>query len=218
MAEQILLKPKGFRQHLENFWYHYKLHTILTLFLVAVLAIGVTQCVMRENPDYKIIVCMDKYVPDDVLEAMRKHITAYAEDVNGDGKVVVHMVDASLPDNQQNPQVRGSQAAKLQAELQMGETMLFLTDQVKFDMLGDLQVFEETDYLPDCGGRALNLKGTPFAEAVNAVYDNFISHDVYLSKRLVKGTDFEKNEVSVKNEADAVKLLRRLLEAEKPAA
>lgn len=47
--------PKTPKGKWENYWYHYKWHTIGALFIVVVLAITIGQMVNRDDPDYTIM-------------------------------------------------------------------------------------------------------------------------------------------------------------------
>ena len=89
--------------------------------------------------------------------------------------------------------------------------MLFVVDSVYFDKLNGMQVFEQRDEFPDRDGYGYNLRDTRLADALNAAYPNFISHDVYLAKRVVAGTSFEKLEKSVRSEKESLALMKKLL-------
>ena len=50
--DQYLETPKTLKQRWENFWYHYKWHSIVALFLVAVILICTLQTCARKDPDF----------------------------------------------------------------------------------------------------------------------------------------------------------------------
>lgn len=211
MSEQILLKPNTFREKFENYWYHYKWHTIIGLFLLIMVLVGFTQCSTKENPDYKIMLCFDKYIPDGIVPEIETYFEQYAEDINGDGKVIVHVVDTSTGIS---GELQKSQSAKMMSELQLGEVMLFITDDVYFDRLNveGREVFEATDYLPDKGGKAINLRDTNFSQVLNRIRPNFIAHDVYLSKRVVAGTSFDGNQKEMTAEQNSIVLMKKFID------
>ena len=200
--------PVTFREKWDNFWYYYKGRTLLIAFLVLVFGITGWQFFTRENPDYIVMLAMDKTVPADVTEALEDYLDDFGEDLNGDGKVAVQIYDVS---SSNNTEIRQANATKMIAELQNGEVMLFVVDSVYFDKLNGMQVFEQRDEFPDRDGYGYNLRDTRLADALNAAYPNFISHDVYLAKRVVAGTSFEKLEKSVRSEKESLALMEKLL-------
>lgn len=200
-----------FKQRVANFWYYYKWHTIIGLFIAAVLAFGCVQCATKENPDYTVIMAFDKTMPSGITDAIETHLEQYAEDINGDGKTVVHVYDVS---SSHDKDIQEAQSTKLVAEMQRGEAMLFIVDDVYFDKLYDLDVFEKnSDYFPDKDGYAINLRNTNFQALINSVQKNCINNNFYLAKRVVKGTDFESNKTSVKAEQDSMKLMRKFIDS-----
>ena len=200
-----------FKQRAANFWYYYKWHTIIGLFIAAVLAFGCVQCATKENPDYTVIMAFDKTVPSGVTDSIETYLEQYGEDINGDGKTVVHIYDVS---SSQDKDIQEAQSTKLIAEMQRGEAMLFIVDDVYFDKLYDLDVFEKnSDYFPDKDGYAINLRNTSFQTLINSVHKNFISNNFYLAKRVVKGTDFESKKTSIKAEQDNIKLMHKFLDS-----
>ena len=200
--------PVTFREKWDNFWYYYKGRTLLIAFLVLVFGITGWQFVTREKPDYTVMLAMDKPVPTEVVEALEGELARFGEDLNGDGKVVVQVYDVS---SSSNKEIQTANSTKMMGELQNGEVMLFFVDEVYFDKLNGLQVFEQREEFPDCGGAAYNLRDTRLADVLNQAYPGFISHNVYLAKRVVAGTDFAKVEKSVQSEKNSVALMEKLL-------
>ena len=48
-------KPRTFKEKLDNFWFHYKWHTIAILLALVVLCTGVSQCAGRTNYDMEML-------------------------------------------------------------------------------------------------------------------------------------------------------------------
>lgn len=204
------LKPRTFREKWDNYWYHYKGRTFLIAFLVVVFGVTGWQFVTKERPDYVVMMAFDKTISADIVYCVEDFLAPYGEDLNGDGKVIVDVYDVSASSN---PDAQKANATKIIAELQNGEIMLFIVDDVYFDKLHDLEVFEQNEKFTDLDSYAYCLRGTPLEDALNGVQDKFINHDFYIAKRVVKGTSFEKVEKSVKSEKESVALLDRLLES-----
>ena len=206
--KQDALRPKTFKEKVQNYWYHYKWHTIIIGFIVVVFGFTFIQFITKTQPDYKIMTAFDKYMPYSVTQTMGEYLENFGEDVNGDGEVVVEIYDISTsPDKQ----IQTSNSAKLMAELQNGEIMLFIVDEYYFDKLNDIEVFEKLADFNAKDGFAYNLLGTTFADAINTIEPEYVVNDFYIAKRVVKGTSFEKIEKSVEFEKQAKELLDKFI-------
>ena len=213
-------EPKSFKEKLANYWYYYKWHTIIGAFILFVLAFGFAQCATKESPDYTVITAFDKYVPSEITDAIEGELEKYGEDINGDGKTIVHIYDVSTSTDR-DTQI--AQSTKLMSEMQRGEVMLLIVDDVYFDRLAALDVFDtNNDIFTDKDGRAVNLLNSNMTDIINDAYAelsvniygekvDFISNNYYIAKRVVSGTSFENNEKSVKSEQENLKLLKKFL-------
>lgn len=202
-----------FKKRVENFWYYHKYHLLIGLAVAAVIAVLAAQCASNQSPDYTVILAMQKSVPDEVAEVMAREFEKYGEDRNGDGRVLVEMVNCSYNSNDTNNTRVMAQIGKLQAQLSLPDSMLIVTDPQYFATLDQQGVFEEAGFLPNQDGKAFNLKETPMEQAVNALSANFFPKEFYLSKRKVAGSTIAEKPAAVQNEAAAAALLDNILEA-----
>ena len=75
MAGENLVRPKGFKSKIQNFWYHYKYHSIVFLLAVVTLAVSIAQCATKTNYDYKIIVATRSMTLSSIqLDAVQKEL------------------------------------------------------------------------------------------------------------------------------------------------
>lgn len=197
-----------FKEKLANFWYYYKMHTIIGAVIALALIIGCAQCATRVEPDYKLLLAVDDTATDEIIEAISTHFEQFGEDLNGDGRVQVDVIDATTG---YSADTVAAQSTKLMTELQMGETILIISDRHYYDKLTEFQMFEAVDWLPDMGGTAYNWRDTPLADDVNEASGGKIEQDIFIGKRKIKGTDFEKVERSVAADEAATKLLKRAI-------
>ena len=58
----------GFRAWIENFWYHYKWHSIVALFLVFVVTVCTVQMCRKEEPDLYVLYGGGKYISKQVTD------------------------------------------------------------------------------------------------------------------------------------------------------
>ena len=83
---EIKIESKTFRK-LENFWYYYKWHTIVSLFLAFVIVVCTVQACSREKEDIRIIYAGGSYVEGEYHREISKALSSVLpEDFDGDGK------------------------------------------------------------------------------------------------------------------------------------
>ena len=220
MAGENRVKPKGFKARMENFWYHYKYHTIVILVVFITLAVSITQCCMKPDYDYKIVVAtrsMTLSTPQ--LEAITKEFEQYGKDVNGDGEVNLLLVDCTLDGNTSDYQTLIGKQQKLQALL-MTDTgaMLFLTDTKCLEWIDSLN--KESRFIADTGlphndGRGFLVSNTHIIEkpkeTVKSESNLMWPKDLYICRRRVKDTVFEEKEGIDKAVAEADAFIKRII-------
>lgn len=222
MAGENSVKPKGFKARLENFWYHYKYHTIVLIVVFVTLAVSITQCSLKPDYDYKIIVAtrsMTLSTPQ--LEAITNQLNHYGEDVNGDGEVNLLLVDCTLDGNTSDYQTLLGKQQKLQALLMTDtEAMLFLTDDKCLEWIDSLN--EKSHFIADTGlphnnGRGFLVSNTHIIQEPKATADFekglMWPDDLAICRRKVKDTAFEKMEGIEKATADADAFIGRIIKA-----
>lgn len=84
-----------FVQKLENYWYHYKWHTLLGAFSLIIILICMVQCTGRREPDAMIMYAGRYNVPDEYREQSIESIMK--EDYNGDGEKVADVFQIIIP-------------------------------------------------------------------------------------------------------------------------
>ncbi len=222
MAGENLVRPKGFKAKIQNFWYHYKYHSIVFLLAVVTLAVSIAQCATKTNYDYKIIVATRSMTLSSIqLDAVQKELKQYGEDLNGDGEVNILLVDCTMDSNQSDFQTAYGKQQKLQVLL-MGdpEAMLFLTDKSCLKWINSLN--EKTQFidnlgLPDNDGKGFCVGNThiiqkPKAE-VKAELNLRWPEDLSICCRKIDGTTFEKNEDADQSKREALEFIARIVKS-----
>ncbi len=81
-------RPTSFKAWVENYWYHYKWHTIVTVFAVILVAVLVVQLVSKEKYDILAIYSGPAQLDGGDLEKISDAFSELLdEDCNGDGKI-----------------------------------------------------------------------------------------------------------------------------------
>jgi len=124
----------GFSRRLDNFWYHYKWHTIAALFVIVVISVCVTQCATNTRYDIQVL-----YAGNHAFgrtsenggfsehSTMISTLSGFAEDTDGNGDVAVSFLDLYLltkeeiAELEKNPETNAPASYQL---LQENTTML----------------------------------------------------------------------------------------------
>ena len=87
-------KKTGFLLWLDNFWYHYKWHSIVALFLVFTITICSVQMCTKDNPDVYVMYAGNTVISKtngeggiSPFQTATSSLKKHAEDYNGDGEV-----------------------------------------------------------------------------------------------------------------------------------
>ena len=181
--------PKLYKAYkwVENQWYHNKPGILCTAFFGFVIIFGLAQCVSKVEPDYKILLCANKYLTSDVRAAVEIYFEQFAEDINGDGEITVHVMDCTKgSDNDQY----NANMTTLMSELQMGESILIIADEYYYNYLTQNgNIFDTDENFDEKDSMALKLYGTEFDKFTDLTLDGFVTEDMMLYKRLTDGTD-----------------------------
>jgi len=96
--------PSTFKEKAENFWYYYKWHTVVALFLVFAIVICSLQMCQNTTPDVYVMYAGGKsFVSRSDEGETAPHLTAlsslrrFADDYNGDGEIVIELETYYIP-------------------------------------------------------------------------------------------------------------------------
>ena len=142
--ETAVIIPKTPKEKWQNYWYHFKWHTIGAVVLTAILAVMITQCVSREKYDFITILYTHSPIESGRIEKIEEYLEQYAEDIDGDGKVSVEVVDCTFIDTNSNSQTNQAAMAKIQAMIAAEpKAVLYIVDQ---KAINDLNALNENGF------------------------------------------------------------------------
>lgn len=95
----------------ENFWYHYKFHTIGAVVGVAMIAFFLRDTLFATKSDFTVVVATGTPVSQESLDSLQAALEAVAEDRNGDNKVQVSLDYIYVP-----PELSEEELAQLSEE------------------------------------------------------------------------------------------------------
>ncbi|MBE6727937.1 MAG: hypothetical protein E7562_04730 [Ruminococcaceae bacterium] len=126
---EVAVKPKTLGEKLKNIWYHDKYFIIGGLLTCIIIIIMVAQCVKKVDPDLQIVVFTYDTVSDASCEKISEFAQKHCEDINGDGKVKVQIVNCSFSNELGDLQYRNTLLQKMQGIIVAEENaLLFITD------------------------------------------------------------------------------------------
>ncbi len=126
---EVAVLPKTFKEKLQNYWFHFKWHTIGIVFTLIVLIVMITQCAGRTNWDMQVIYFTYSPAIDSQTDMIGDYLESISKDINGDGEVNISVVNCSVPDGNHNSQYNRTVLMKLQAMITAEPTaMLYITD------------------------------------------------------------------------------------------
>lgn len=133
--------PKTPKGKWENYWYHYKWHTIAAVAIVLVLAVIIGQMVTRDPSDYTLVLVTEKAVTQSALDRLAAELEAAGADLDGDGKVEV-AIDSLIMSG--DNQVDMGSPVKLQAHMASGDVLLFAFEPEMYEQY--IRVHEKDGY------------------------------------------------------------------------
>ncbi len=183
MSEKEKNRVIGF---IENFWYHNKWKTLLTLFFAVVIIVCTTQCATRQRPDQTVFMYLSRNVSANQTAALSEAILGYFDDYNSDGEASILIDNASVDPTAVGTDAGMSASTKVLGEIGACNSIIYIVDDKKFDyyMQDNLSLFENLG-LPDKDGYAWNWKGS---ELQLSLKDTGLPEDMYFCVRRVEGT------------------------------
>ena len=165
-AGEVKLTSPFFKK-LENFWYHYKWHSIIALFLAAVILICSLQMCAKDDYDFEIMYAgpYNLNSKQTILD-IESGFASLGEDRTGDGKVTVNLVsywvdERLVPDSEEYKEINPTDVNYMLNqslnneqlyvdEIQAGNVVICLVSPYLFHMVDDEAGFMRvTDIFPD---------------------------------------------------------------------
>lgn len=184
---EIAIKPKTFSEKVKNYWFHFKWHTLGTIFCLIGLIVLVAQCASRTDWDMQVVYFTYTPVLDQQTDIVADYFEGISKDLNGDGEVNIHVVNCSI--SQKNSQVQYNQTilTKLQTLIAgEAEALLYITD-------NDSAEYFKTDALKDFFGSEQILLNEEFYNATKSEDFGSLPEGLQIACRRVANTVIEKD-------------------------
>lgn len=226
------LTPKEKRQ---NWWHYHKIHVLVSIILIAAAASWIYTAFFRPKPDYSIGMITSFNIPDEVRGDLEDHIAQYADDRNGDGRVLVEINSYIFGDAASSVDYDAAQAAyaRFAGNAALAMDMIFFNEPTALEAIGgNLEGFYQYNDgtpMPDeardfdnalrpwdnfAGLSGFQSAGSDISGWTPEVVEELCSR-LSVSVRTPVGSSFEKDEKKMAYYEDSLKLLDRLEKDEK---
>lgn len=204
------MKPE-IKKKLENYWYYYKWHTIVAALLLFFVIVMFVNTVTAKKYDHTIMFLTNTFVPNtlqaenkDELGILAKAISQYVTDINGDGtaNVEIYLVSGSQYSTDSFVGAR----TRFLAELQTGNIMLFITDEVNYQKNCKDGIYELID-TPQGKDYGWNWNGSELQKTKGL--ERF-PEDLYFSVRVISSNIEEIKDIKTK-QRNAMELLNNIM-------
>ena len=147
-----MVKNLSFRDKVEHFFEYYKLHTIVAVIAVIMIATTVYQVSTRIDYDFEVGYYGASGFTDEHAQKLAEYLSGVVEDVNGDGEVNVRVTVVGSAYATQDFQMQVAMNQKFMAELSTDTYDAYLFDNVYYSQYGpatDIGLFETSITLND---------------------------------------------------------------------
>lgn len=175
--------PLTFKDKVKNIWYHDKLAIIIVVMLTVAIALLVTQCATKTKYDATIVLFNYTFTGDSVCDKMEEYLKPFCEDINGDGKINVNVVNCSLSGTENNQQNYSKRLSLQSIQASDSSALLYITDEHSYKELNEKINFFE--------GEPVKFNEDFYEYCLNESGMFVVPKNLQISCRVIKGTSIE---------------------------
>ena len=176
--------PVTFSDKVANIWYHYSKVIIVAIFIAVFLVVSIVQCAGRTRYDLQIVYFTYSPVPDAYTNKMAAYFEKYGEDVNGDSKIHISVINCSINPNSNNNAIM----TKLQVIISSEPTaLLYITDDKSIKYFDNISTKDDIFF----DGEPIPLPREFYEECSDG--DSSIPDNITIGLRKVNGTPIAKD-------------------------
>lgn len=145
------------RKKIDNFWYYYKIHVLVVVFILFVASVFIKDIVTKVDYDYSVASVTEEMMTNEEISSIQSVFEREAEDLNGDGEIHVEVQNYTIPQGDSaDPQLVAAGQTKLTVDIQEGTSMIFFLSPGCYESYKDSGVLpaDESEYIKfsDCTG------------------------------------------------------------------
>jgi len=206
--ETFKFNSKKDKKWIENYWFYYKIHTIVGIFAVIILIFSLVECANKVYPDLTVSYIGEKVFSEEVSDRLKQTFEGYIDDATNNGKIDVEFMPLTVSkEAKSEPDMAMMQKAQL--EIAAGETYLYILDKAYFDQYQKEGLFiNVADQLGKSGevyGVSLNNSAVFSSLGIKS------NADLYACVRVITlGNQKKAKDIAQQN--NAIKVLKKLAE------
>lgn len=139
------------KKKIENFWYYYKWHVIIGIFVVIIAAYTIHDAVTKVNPDISIDCIIDKgigYSSTDAIVADLETNGGIADN-NQDGNIKVAMTLSQTGRDPSSATAEGSMMEVVQLRMAVGEANIIISEPYILELYEEHDIFDDLTAIAD---------------------------------------------------------------------
>lgn len=145
------------RKKIDNFWYYYKIHVLVVVFILFVASVFIKDIVTKVDYYYSVAFVTEEMMTNEEISSIQSVFEREAEDLNGDGEIHVEVQNYTIPQGDSaDPQLVAAGQTKLTVDIQDGTSMIFFLSPGCYESYKDSGVLpaDESEYIKfsDCTG------------------------------------------------------------------
>ena len=145
------------RKKIDNFWYYYKIHVLVVVFILFVAGVFIKDIVTKVDYDYSVAFVTEEMMTNEEISSIQSVFEREAEDLNGDGEIHVEVQNYTIPQGDSaDPQLVAAGQTTLTVDIQDGTSMIFFLSPGCYESYKDSGVLpaDESEYIKfsDCTG------------------------------------------------------------------
>lgn len=145
------------RKKIDNFWYYYKIHVLVVVFILFVASVFIKDIVTKVDYDYSVAFVTEEMMTNEEISSIQSVFEREAEDLNGDGEIHVEVQNYTISQGDSaDPQLVAAGQTKLTVDIQEGTSMIFFLSPGCYESYKDSGVLpaDESEYIKfsDCTG------------------------------------------------------------------
>lgn len=190
----------------ENYWYYYKIHTIVGIFVLLIMVYTITECVNAVTPDVTVSYVGGLYFGEEFSKQFEQMLCECIDDIDNDGIKKIQFNSLTVSDDIKSEQDI-AMGQKVQLEIAVGDTYLYFMDKKQFDIYSQQEMFSDiSEYIGEDGPiYGIKAGESPLLQSLGINPDT----DIYTALRVMTIGD-EKKPKKVASFNNAIKIIKEL--------
>lgn len=206
--EKFKFKSKMDKKWFENYWYYYRIHTIVGIFSVIILVFSLVECANKVYPDLSVSYIGEKVFSEELSTNIKQTFAQYVDDATKNGKIDVEFMPITISKEVKSEQDM-AMMQKAQLEIAAGESYLYIMDKAYFEQYAKEGLFLN---IADKLGKSGEVFGLPLNNS--SVFSSLgikSNADLYAGVRVITlGNQKKAGDIAQQN--NAIKVILKLAE------